>query len=530
MKTIFKSLLFLLSCAASVKINAQTPILSSYPGASATIFLDFDGHTVTGTSWNYNGPILCAPSGLTDAQITSIFNRVAEDYRPFNVNVTTDSTKFLAAPINKRMRVIETTSYEWYGNAGGVAFIGSFTWGDDSPCFVFTSLLNYNQKNIAEASSHEAGHTLHLQHQSVYNASCVKTAEYNLGYGSGEIGWAPIMGAGYYQNMTQWNNGKSTVHCDSVQNDLAIITTTNGFGYRADEYGNDFASATYAPFVNNSFTLSGLIAQNNDLDMIRITQPANGRFQLSASPYNVGSANSGSNLDLEVSLYNSAQTLLKIYNPDDLLSVSIDTMLLPGTYYLKIQGGANIYAPNYASLGEYSLSATFSVSTLPLKRLELSGEATGGKHKLNWIVEADETITKQLLEVSTDGIHFDALSEAINTTRSFVYTPHSGVALQYRMNVTFDNGRQHFSNIVLLKGNNDITGPKLIGNMVTTNLTVNSAGNYDYSIFEMTGRLAARGSITNGRNNLNTGSLNKSMYIIRFNNGSLQWTEKFIRQ
>ena len=190
----FTQLLFAAGNLLSVgNANAQVPVYSSYPSASAVIFLDFDGHTVDGTSWNYNGPIVCGASGLNNTQITEIFNRVAEDYRPFNINITTDSTKFLAAPANKRMRVIITVSSSWYGSAGGVAFIGSFTWGDDSPCFVFSALLNYNAKYVAEAASHEAGHTLGMYHQSSYDANCAKTTDYNAGIGK----WRNRLGAHY---------------------------------------------------------------------------------------------------------------------------------------------------------------------------------------------------------------------------------------------------------------------------------------------------------------------------------------------
>src|SRR5262245_30079442 len=146
MKNFYKSGLLLLILISTLSTRAQVPVLSSYPSASAVVFLDFDGQTVDNTSWNYNGPICCAPSGLSTADITTAFTRVAEDYRPFNINITTDSTKYFAAPANRRMRVIVTTSWEWYGQAGGVAFIGSFTWGDNTPCFVFSSLLGYNVK------------------------------------------------------------------------------------------------------------------------------------------------------------------------------------------------------------------------------------------------------------------------------------------------------------------------------------------------------------------------------------------------
>ncbi|MGH2647562.1 MAG: hypothetical protein ACRDE8_08350, partial [Ginsengibacter sp.] len=102
------------------------PALSSYPSAKATIFLDFDGHYVQSTSWNGGTPFVCAPAPLNDAQITEIFNRVSEDYRPFNINITTDSTKFLAAPLTQRIRIIVTPTSGWYLGVGGVSYTGSF--------------------------------------------------------------------------------------------------------------------------------------------------------------------------------------------------------------------------------------------------------------------------------------------------------------------------------------------------------------------------------------------------------------------
>ena len=180
-------LVFALLVLGCLPGKAQTPVLSSYPSAPAVAYLDFDGHYVANTAWNYSTNITCGASGLTPDQMTEIFHRIAEDYRPFNINVTTDSTKYWAAPALKRMRVVFTVSSEWYGSAGGVSYVNSFTWGDNSPCFVFTALLGYKTKWVAEAGSHELGHTLGLRHQSSYDGNCAKTAEYNQGIGSGEI-------------------------------------------------------------------------------------------------------------------------------------------------------------------------------------------------------------------------------------------------------------------------------------------------------------------------------------------------------
>ena len=107
MKNFTKQTLFILLLFISfTAYTQQGPKLSSLATAPATIFLDFDGQTVTSASWNGGTKFTCGASGMSDAQITEMFDRVAEDYRPFNVNVTTDSTIFLAAPLNRRIRII----------------------------------------------------------------------------------------------------------------------------------------------------------------------------------------------------------------------------------------------------------------------------------------------------------------------------------------------------------------------------------------------------------------------------------------
>ena len=160
MKKIFTSLI----CTALLLISFSAfsvPKLNSFPSASATIFLDFDGHYVQSTFWNSGNPINCVASGMTDPQITEAFNRVAEDFRPFDVNITTDSTVFLAAPLTKRIRIIITPTSSWTAaGTTGISYTGSFTTGDDTPAFVFSDRLSYSPKKVGECISHEAGHTV----------------------------------------------------------------------------------------------------------------------------------------------------------------------------------------------------------------------------------------------------------------------------------------------------------------------------------------------------------------------------------
>jgi hypothetical protein len=537
MKNTIKSVLLILAMVLAIVSTAQVPVLNSLPSAPAntpTILLDFDGYAVSGTSWNYNGPFVCQAATLSTAQITEIFNRVAEDYRPFKINITTEDAKYNAAPATKRMRVLLTITSSWYGNgAGGVSFIGSFTWGDDTPCFVFTALLNNNVKFIAEAASHEAGHSLGLYHQAVYDANCNYVSDYNSGTGSGEIGWAPIMGVGYYRNFTIWHTGPNPDGCNQIQSDLDIITAAaNGITYRTDDHNSGFSQATIETFTNNQFTAQGIIERNTDQDMFKFTMPAMGRFVLNAIPYNVGTGNSGSDLDMQVTLFNNAQTQLNVYNPGTLLSSVVDTVLNAGTYYFRVEGKGNMYAPAYASLGSYSLQGNFTAGNpLPLRRLELSGALKGNKHQLNWIIDADEQVTDLELESSADGRNFGPLYQSDVQARAFAYTPYNSNSVQYRLNVTFDNGRQYYSNVVSLHGAGTEHKPQLVGNIVYTNtITVNSPGTYQYTVHDINGKIVNHGNINSGVNRITSNNLINGMYLIRFSNDEGQWIEKFIRQ
>ena len=94
--------------------------------------------------------------------IQYIWQRVAEDFLPYGVDVTTQD------PGIEGLRKLEHRRCGLRA-AGGhladqlvqhqrrrrVAYIGSFNWNTDTPCFVFTAQLRRNEKYIAEAPSHE---------------------------------------------------------------------------------------------------------------------------------------------------------------------------------------------------------------------------------------------------------------------------------------------------------------------------------------------------------------------------------------
>jgi hypothetical protein len=514
------------------RLHSQTPSFNSYATAPEVVLLDFDGHYVSGSTWNGGGSFMCEGSGLTTEQITEVFNRVAEDYRPFALNITTDAVKYDAAPANCRMRVIVTVTSSWYSStAGGVSLVNSFRWGDDTPCFVFSALLGFNTKKIGEAVSHEAGHTLGLYHQSVYDANCGIVNQYNYGTGTGETSWAPIMGVGYDRNLTLWHYGPNQFGCQSFQDDLDKLTTLNGFSYRPDDHAGEFPVATTVAFSNSRFTINGIVEQPNDIDVIRFTMPVYGRLHLQAIPYNVGSGNAGSDLDMQVTLYNSSHTIIKTYNPPTTLDAILDSNLIAGDYYIKIEGSGNEFAPDYASLGSYSLQASFSLAApLPLHRLELRGNNTGDRHRLTWEIVADEQVSTQALEVSGDGIRFTSLMQAAFDARSFNYQPYIPGNLFYRLNLVLDNGRQYYSNIVRLTGAR-LQKPVLIGNLIeSSNLSISSPGNYHYSIYDAGGSRRAEGKLGQGLNTVAVNSLSAGIYVIRFEDNDYVSVEKFVKK
>ena len=393
------------------------PSLNSFPTATATILLDFDGHDVNSSMWNYGTPFSCLPAEMTDAQITDAFNRVAEDFRPFNINVTTDLAKFLAAPLSQRVRIIITPTSAWYAGVAGIAYVTSFTWGDDTPAFVFSDKLVNDPKRVAEAISHETGHTLGLYHQSAYDANCALTSAYSTGVGTGVTSWGPIMGNVASKNVTQWNYGATPNGCTYLQDNLSVITTTNGFGYRTDDHADALKSATAISVTNNMFATNGIITTATDKDFFKVTMGTTGTFKLNAIPYNVGAGYSGANLDIKVTLMTSRGAVLGNYDFTDSLNAKIDTTLKAGTYIVVVDGSSSVNSTNdYGSLGAYTISGSFGASTTTTATTTTTITTNGKKTAANLNIntaseETPATIFKVIKQVQQPVI--------VNATESY---------------------------------------------------------------------------------------------------------------
>ena len=511
------------------KLNS---LLNGTDTAKATIFLDFDGQSVISSVWNNGNRLDCAASGMNDTQITEIFNRVSEDYRPFRINVTTDSAVFLKAPLTQRIRIIVTPTSGWYTGVGGVSYTGSFTWGDDTPGFVFPDRLANSPKMIAECCTHESGHTLSLSHQSSYSNTCALVATYNAGTGTGEIGWAPVMGNSYYKNLTGWNNGPTPNGCTAAQDNLSIITTQNGFTYRTDDYSDDANNnPALVTVTNKSFSQTGIITTPLDKDVFKFDFATKGKLHLDAIPYSVGANLDGADLDIKITLLNSSRQIIGIYDSTTLLNALIDTTLNAGTYYISLEGTDNVNTTDYGSLGSYTISGTFDEnSALPIREVALSGKTDKDKHNLSWRIVADEPIKTIIVQSSTDGRFFNNLASLDAKEYGFTYSPNINADIFYRLKVTSVINQTVYSNIITLKSAGIAEKLFKVSTFVHNEIVINAKANYQYQLADINGRVIGTGSSIAGTNRINISNVPNGIYVIQMITNNQKQTERIIKQ
>lgn len=201
-----------------IKYPTTTPTPTPTGTGYSCIYLDFNGQTVNSQFWNNGSTLQCAPSGLTAEQIATVVNKVSTAYSSYRVTVTADESVYLNANQNMRIRVIVTPTSAWSTGVSGITYKGSFSWGDETPSFVFSDRLFYGAGYIGEIASHEAGHSLGLSHQTEWDTNCQLVSSYRMGV---------IMGNSLYVPQGAWTYGTSLT-CTTYQDDNAVLSNKLG--------------------------------------------------------------------------------------------------------------------------------------------------------------------------------------------------------------------------------------------------------------------------------------------------------------
>lgn len=370
-------------------------VYHSRPGAPNILYLNFAGEDVTGTAWNtsLNRTTIPAVAFSSDADystyseseqavIKRVWQRVAEDYAPFNIDVTTERP---ATFTTRTAHALITRNTDANGaanpstSAGGVAYVNVFAGGSYAtyrPAWVYCNNLANDDSYIAEATSHEIGHNLGLSHDAKTDGT-----SYYGGHGSGDTSWGPIMGTGYNRNVSQWSKGEYYL-ANNTEDDLATIV--GKLTYRTDDHGNTRASATPLILTSGTNVVSttpesdptntnsankGVLAQSSDVDVFSFAT-GNGQVSLTVNPWISPTGMRGGDLDVLLELYNESGTLLLTNNSSSTTYASIVTNLTEGLYFLNVRntgvGTPLSSTPNgytaYASIGQYFISGRVTAS------------------------------------------------------------------------------------------------------------------------------------------------------------------------
>lgn len=336
---------------------AETFALHSNPGASRVIHLDFDGATVTGSEWNViDDPFPAGVHGAWDIDgspasfsaaertaIQEVWARVAEDYAPFDVDVTTEDPGPAAlrrsgpADTTYGMTALVTDSpsaWDWCDrDCAGVAFLDVFDEVDPDgrlrPAWIFPGGVQDDPAGIADAVSHEVGHTLGLEHDGRGRDD----------YYEGHDSWGPIMGAPYARRVTQWSNG-SYPGATQRQDDVAVIAAS-GLPLRPDE-GSALPTGT------------AYITSRADTDAYDLGACA-GEVTATVRPAAIGA-----DLDPRIALVDPSGTAVASADPLGPVAATVTRAVDGAGWRVVVDGvGApSLGYDDYGSLGAYTLAVT----------------------------------------------------------------------------------------------------------------------------------------------------------------------------
>jgi hypothetical protein len=350
----------------------NTFLLHSRPGSVNKIYLDFRGGTLINSYWNtlwgtpitysaYSPPSPNNTSTAIASRIQTIWKGVAEDFAPFDVDVTTEPINYNARCIITNNSSIDVSNNN-RGSAGGIAFVNVWNQPLYYDCWCFSAGTG-TIKAIITIISHEVGHILNLFHQGT------NVDQYYSGSGLGAGSWGPIMGAPYNMSITEWayvpigqTYTGTSVQPSRNQDDLAIINVK--LPYASDDYPNSVATAANTTAISSSSSITtyyGTIEKTTDIDVFKL------KTGLGIVTITGIVSTTQPNLNLQLTLYDSNNNIIATgtkTNVNDLNSVIIYQVPSNGLFYVSVDGIGSTYYTDYGSLGKYKI--TFSLQPISI--------------------------------------------------------------------------------------------------------------------------------------------------------------------
>lgn len=384
---------------ASISLE-QAFLLHTRPGASNVLYLDFDGHTFTDTAWG-SGDFVGLPfdpsendspatvANFTQDELTrihEIWHRIAEDYAPFNIDVTTEEPAVFTSTTGRLLFTHDTDAngrpmpHQGVGGTAMAYVFGLSNYATNySPALIYYTNLSPDTPGLAnlsaDAASHEFGHNIGLSHDGVMGGST-----YYRGHGTGLVSWAPIMGILYDKNVSQWSKGEYP-NANVIQDDVATIAGV--LGHISDDHGESAGQATAllieadgnvlvsSPELDPGNLLphnKGVIDDRDDVDWFYFDVDGTGTAVLTATPSwhsFPSSEKRGTNLDIELSIFDANLDLIDYAEPWDDTNATVSFPVSTGRYFIQIDGvgnNTNSDYSDYASLGMYFLEGYIDVA------------------------------------------------------------------------------------------------------------------------------------------------------------------------
>jgi hypothetical protein len=283
----------------------------------------------------------CPAPTLSQEQKDEIVRLVSDDLSPFSIRVTTDAAEFAAYPRQFKEMCLITTQPQVIGMSSGTGGVSPFVGlGFRLPgdlVFVFSSAFGNDPRDVASTVSHELGHILGLGHQHLFTDSCGFITEYHPGFGSGPVGFFPLMGNGLGSGIDNWF-AQSCIDpiFGSAQNDYELINSQ--VVARPDDFPDDPSGG-----VVDQAQITGYLERAGDADHIRINFKNPGVAVVTSD-----------NIDLKVSILNPGGKVMGVYNDPNSPNVTIPAA--KGMRYLKIEAAGNANMAAQFGIGTYHVS------------------------------------------------------------------------------------------------------------------------------------------------------------------------------